>query len=495
METVTEAPPRTHATKEKASKPPKAPKAPSSPTKKLLIGLGALVVLLVVVALVFGGGDDGDGVEVETAVSAVRAITQTVTASGQVRPEVEVIISSDVSGEIVFLGVEEGDRVERGQLLLRVQPDFYASQREQAEAGVLQSQAGVEQARADVARAQGEQRRAETELARTQGLVERGAAGSAELDAARAAVENARAAVTIAQANERAAAFSVRSAQATLRQASQQLGKTSIYAPIAGTVSQLNVELGERVVGTAQMAGTEILRVAELDRMQLEVDVNENDVVNIALGDSARIEVDAYPDRALAGLVTQIANSARVSGLGTQDQVTNFPVEIRILGAGGDATTGALVAATAEEPGPAPSAPPQLRPGMSGTVDVFTRTVEGAVVVPIQAVTIRDYNALRREERRARAGDGADADEAADEAPIPDEEDLRRVVFVIEDGKAVMREVQTGIQDDTHIAVTSGLGAGEVVVSGPFRLLRTELEDGDAVRPRDPDAEPLEEEE
>src|SRR5690606_34011676 len=294
----------------------------------------------------------------------------------------------------------------------------------------------------------------------------------------------------IAEAGENAAAFNVRAAQATLRQASQQLGRTSIYAPISGTVSQLNVELGERVVGTAQMAGTEIMRIAELDRMQIEVDVNENDVVHVQLGDSARIEVDAYPDRPLAGVVTQVANSARVSGLGTTEQVTNFPVEIRVLGAGGDSTTAALVATSAEEGAVATGAPPRLRPGMSGTVDVFTRTVEGAVVVPIQAVTVRDFNALAREARRAARARGEDVDET----PIPDAEDLRRVVFVVEGGKAVMREVQTGIQDDTHIEIVSGLSGGETVVSGPFRLLRTELEDGDPVRPRDPDAEPLSEE-
>ncbi|MDX1418881.1 MAG: efflux RND transporter periplasmic adaptor subunit [Rubricoccaceae bacterium] len=489
METVTAPPPRTPAAQDPAAPPPTTPKAGASPTKKILIALGVLVGLVVVAALVFGGDGGGEGVEVETAVASSRAVTQTVTASGQVRPEVEVAISSDVSGEIVFLGVEEGDVVERGQLLIRVQPDFYASQREQAEANVLQAQAGVEQARADRARAEVERRRARTEFERTEEIVARGAAPAAELDAARAALENAEATVATAAASERAAQFSVRAAQATLRQASQQLGKTSIYAPITGTVSQLNVELGERVVGTAQMAGTEILRIAELDRMQLEVDVNENDVVHVQLGDSARVEVDAYPDRPLSGVVTQIANSARVSGFGTTEQVTNFPVEIRILGADGDAGTGALVASAADEGGPT-AAPPRLRPGMSGTVDVYTQTIRGAVVVPIQAVTIRDFNALAREARR----EARERGEEVDETPIPDEEDLRRVVFAVEDGEVVMREVETGIQDDTHIEITSGLAGGETVVSGPFRLLRTELDDGDPVQPRDPDAEPLDDE-
>ena len=458
----------------------------SNPTRKLLFILGGLGGLLIVVALVAAAlGGDEEGIEVETAEAQVRSITQTVTASGQVRPEIDLAISSDVSGEIVFLGVEEGDVVQRGQLLIRVQPDFYASQREQAEAGVLSAQADVERSNADIERAQVELRRAQTELTRMEQLVERGAAPSSDLDAARSAFQNAEAAVGIAQANQRAAEFRVRSSQATLRQASQQLGKTSIYAPISGTVSQLNMELGERVVGTAQMTGTEIMRIAELDQMLLEVDVNENDVVNISLSDSARIEVDAFPERPLHGTVSQIANSARVSGMGTQEQVTNFPVEIRI-GPGADTSGTRLVAASTEREA---MPMPQLRPGMSGTVDIYTQTVEGAVVVPIQAVTIRDFNAIRREERRNAEED----DEDATAAPIPDEEDLRRVVFIVEDGTVVMREVQTGIQDDTHIEILSGLSGGETVVSGPFRLLRTDLEDGDMVRVRDPDAGPMDE--
>ena len=458
----------------------------SNPTRKILFILGGLVgLLLIVVVLAAVLGGDEEGIEVETAEAQVRSITQTVTASGQVRPEIDLAISSDVSGEIVFLGVEEGDVVQRGQLLVRVQPDFYASQREQAEAGVLSAQADVERSRADVERAQVEQRRAQMELTRMEQLVERGAAPSSDLDAARSVLQNAEASIGIAQANQRAAEFRVRSAQATLRQASQQLGKTSIDAPISGTVSQLNMELGERVVGTAQMTGTEILRIAELDQMLLEVDVNENDVINISLTDSARIEVDAFPDRPLRGTVSQIANSARVSGMGTQEQVTNFPVEIRI-GPGADTSGTRLVAATTEREA---MPMPQLRPGMSGTVDIYTQTVSGAVVVPIQAVTIRDFNAILREERRNAEDDEADANAA----PIPDEEDLRRVVFIVEDGAVVMREVETGIQDDTHIEILSGLSGGEIVVSGPFRLLRTDLEDGDLVRVRDPDAEPMDE--
>ena len=465
----------------------------SNPTRKLLMILGGAVVLIILISIlakVMGGGEEAT--EVEVAETQIRAITQTVTASGQVRPEVEVAISSDVSGEIVFLAVEEGDVVQRGQLLIRVQPDFYASQREQAQAGLLQAQADVERASADVGRADVEINRLRTEFERTEQLVERGAVGSAELDAAQAALAGGQSNREIAAASQRASNYRVLSARATLRQASQQLGKTNIYAPISGTVSQLNVELGERVVGTAQMTGTEIMRIAELDQMMIEVDVNENDVVNIELADSARIEIDAFRDASLSGSVTQIANSARVSGMGTQEQVTNFPVEVRILDsnmpvqADSGATT---VAAVVAEETPAPIGNvPTLRPGMSGTVDIYTRTIPNAIVVPLQAVTVRDFNEIRRDEqrraRRERSDDESNG-EATEEEEIPEEEDLRRVVFLIEDGNAAMREVETGIQDATHIEIRSGLSGGETVIKGPFRMLRTELEDGDAVTERE----------
>ena len=444
----------------------RGPRPAASPTRKLLVILG-IVALVLVAALVavraLSGGEEGE--EVETAAVQVRTITQTVSASGRVRPEVEVAISSDVSGEVVFLGVAEGDRVERGQLLARIRPEFYAEQRAQAEAALLTAQADAERAAA-------ERRRADTELARARELFERGLIPEADFQTARTAAETA-------AAGERAARFRTQSAQSTLRQAGQQLGQTALYAPIAGVVSQLNVELGERVVGTAQMSGTELMRIAELDRMLLEVDVNENDVVHIEVGDSARVEIDAFPDEPLRGTVTQIANSARVAGQGTTQQVTNFPVEVLVDAPADEAPS---VAATA--PGEARGAPARLRPGMSGTVDVFTRSVPGAVVVPIQAVTVRDMNEVRRQAARRAAGDDDDAEEA-DAAPADDEpEDLRRVVFVVRDGKAVLVEVETGIADETHVEVRSGLTGGETVITGPFRLLRADLEPDAPVRVR-----------
>lgn len=429
----------------------------ASPTKKILIGLGLAVVLLIALIAVFGRGGE-EGVAVETAPVEIRSVTRTVTASGEISPEVDVSISPDVSGEIVFLGVEEGDPVRGGQLLVRIRSDLYASQQAQA-------QAGVRAASADAAQAQAELERAQQTLARQENLFERGVVARAELEAAQSAVRTARAAVQAAQS--RAA-----NARAGAQQAAEQVRQTAIYAPIGGTVSQLNVEQGERVVGTAQMAGTEILRIARLDAMEIQAEVNETDVVHITQGDSARVEVDAYPDRPLGGVVTQIANSARMENQGTAQAVTNFPVTVRITD---DRREPTLTAGPAEE---GAGETVRLRPGMSGTVDIFTRTVRNAVAVPIQAVTVRDFNEVAREERRAARARGEDVDSTA----ISDEEDLRRVVFVMTDeGTADMREVETGIADETHIVILSGLEGGEQVITGPFRMLRSVLMPGDAV--------------
>jgi HlyD family secretion protein len=433
----------------------RAPAGKRSPTRIIAFVLGASLVLLVVVLAVASRGGDS-GVEVETSGVQVRAITQAVTGSGKIRPEVEVPISSEVSGEVVFLGVQEGDRVREGQLLLRIRADFYTAQREQAEAGLLQAQAEESRARAELIRA-------ESDVVRQRDLAGRGVVPASELEAAETRFE-------VAQANAQAAEYRVRSARASLSQAGDQLRRTTIYAPMSGTVSMLNVELGQRVVGTAQMTGTEIMRIAELDEMELEVDINENDVVNISLGDSARVEVDAYPEQPFFGVVTQIANSARISGAGTQDQVTSFPVKIKLSGGAEPTDTSSLAVADAPEQAP-PMRLPLLRPGMSGTVDIYTATLDNAVVVPIQAVTVRDFNAVRR-------ASGEEVDPLA-------REDLRRVVFVVNGDAVEMVEVETGISDDTHIAVLRGLNGAETVVTGPFRVLRTELSDGATVRVRE----------
>ena len=440
-----------------------------SATRRILLITGVLVALLVLLGVVgaatglFGDGDGG--VEVETAKAERRDVTQTVTASGKVQPEVEVNISPDVSGEIVALNVNEGDEVQRGDLLVKIRPDFYAAQVEQAEAGVLQARAGQAQAKASLLQA-------EVDFKRQEDLFGKGVTAESDYQTAKTQYEMQQAALEAAQ-------YAVRSAEARRDEAQEQLSKTNIYAPMNGTVSMLAVEEGERVVGTSQMAGTEMMRIARLDQMEMEVDVNENDVVNVSIGDTARVEVDAYPERPFDGVVTEIANSARVTAQGTQEQLTNFPVKIRILGVSGAEDEATSEGVRREEVPGAPLTIAGLRPGMSGTVDVFTQTSPDAIAVPIQAVTVRDFNQVQPDTTAAEA----ESDGGAPAGPV--EEDLRRVVFLVENDEAKMVEVETGIADDTHIAVRSGLSGGETVIVGPYSAVSRELQPGTPVEVED----------
>lgn len=477
-------------------------KKESNPTRRLVIIIGVLLALLLVAAV--GGralgilGTGGKGILVETAKAEIRDVTELVTASGRVQPETEVKISPDVSGEIIHLGVVEGQQVDKGALLIRIRPDFYQAQYERAKAGVAQARAGSSRAKADLLNA-------ELEMERARQLFDRNVIPEAEYDQVRTALE-------IAKANYDAAQFQVDAALASKSEAEEQLAKTSIYSPMTGTVSMLNVELGERVVGTMQMPGTEMLRIARLDQMEVEAEVNENDVVNISLGDTARIEVDAYPGQSFRGLVTEIANSARIAAQGTQEQVTNFPVKVRILDIhNADKAPGGPGEITAEEVA-LPDFVPQFRPGMSSTVDISTDFEPDCITVPIQAVTVRDFSAIESDpnegaedgqeedddasEQAANddetdAASGRQTDNASDDGPAdggnPDrplsvpEEDLRRVVFVKEGDEAKMVEVETGIADMSHIQITSGIEADEVVIIGPYSAVSRNLSDGDKV--------------
>jgi HlyD family secretion protein len=432
----------------------------SSPTKRIIKVLGIVVLVLIVltVGLRTTGviGNNNEGLPIDLTSVERRTITQVVTASGRIQPEVEVIISPDVSGEIVSLTVVEGQNVERGQLLARIKPDNYVAQVEQAEAGVFQARANKAQREADYINAERAYRRQE--------------ALRASEAVSQSALDQAETAMKIAEASLEAASYGVRSAEARLREAREQLQRTSIFAPMDGTISQLNVELGERVVGANMMTGTDMMHIAQLDRMELIVDVNENDVVNIIAGDSAQIEIDAYPGRSFQGVVSEIANSARVSGAGTQEQVTNFPVKIRLLDARPPGTPDATM--DSETPSET-TGRPNFRPGMSGTVDIFTETREGVLAIPIQAVTVRDI--LKFDSTAA--------------ANTELEEDLRRVVFRLVDGKAEMMEVATGIADDTHLEVMSGLSLGDEVITGPYSAISRVLEPGMAVRNKESENE------
>jgi HlyD family secretion protein len=425
----------------------------------MLYAGGALLAVLLVVGGLgwqlgwFGGGEAG--LQVETEQAERRTITQTVTAFGRAQPEVEVMISPDVSGEIVELPVQEGDAVQKGDLLARLKPDDYRAQQQEREAQVAQQKANLARRRADSVQAR-------QTFERKKELYEKGVIPESEF-------ENAQSSYQQAVAQLEAARYRVESARASLRDAREQLQKTRLYAPMDGTVSKLTVEVGERVVGTRQRSGTEMMKIAQLDRMEVEVDVNENDVVNVAARDTASIEIDAYPDRALRGVVTEIANSARIENQGSQQQATNFPVTIRVLG---DPNTGPAAFRSSEgvsrpeKPADATDSP-VLRPGMSGSVDIYTATEEDAVAVPIQAVTVRDFNEV---------GPDAEADSSAKSGG--GQEDLRRVVFVAEADTARMVEVNTGIADDTHMEVRAGLDGGERVITGPYKAVSQELEPG-----------------
>ena len=441
----------------------------SNSTRTLLIVIGVIVLLIAVMAGLNAAGVFGekdDGIVVETDTVEKRMITQTVTASGNIQPEIEVSISPDVPGEIIELPVKEGDRVDRGDLLVRIRPDDYLAQVERGQASVLQAKAIRAQRRADLLNA-------EIEAKRQEDLFKKEAVSDSEYQRAKTQFE-------VAKAGYEAADYSVQSSEAQLREFQEQLDKTSIYAPMSGTISMLEVELGERVVGTSQMAGTEMMRVAKLDQMEIEVDVNENDVVNVSLIDSSIIEIDAYPDRTFRGTVTEIANSARVSAAGTQEQVTNFPVKIRVKDRH-NVEAGAMLASVEDvsmnEIPPPETAIPNFRPGMSGTVDIYTRSVPDAVVVPIQAVTVRDFNKIKQE-KAAEEGESEDGETTETEEPEEADvlvEDLRKVVFLFIDGKARMVEVETGISDDSHIEIKSGIKEGDEVIIGPYRAVSRQL--------------------
>jgi HlyD family secretion protein len=455
-----------------------------SATQRILKVAGSLAVVLTLALGIswwmgwLGGGEKE--MRVETTEVQRRDITQTVTAFGRVQPEREITISPDVPGEIIALPIEEGERVRRGELLAEIEAKDYVAQTQQQRAGVQQAQADLQGLKADSAQAR-------QEYERKKKLFEQEMISRQEFETAETAYEQA-----IAQL--RSARYSVDQARARLQESREQVQQTSIYAPISGVVSRLNVEEGERVVGTDRQPGTEMMRIARLDQMEVEVDVNENDVVNVANGDTAAVEVDAYPDRSFKGIVTEIANSARVSGQGTQEQVTNFPVTIRLTSphnqrpqqAAPDSATG-RAGLQQREARFGPQGMPTFRPGMSATVDISTETVTDAISVPIGAVTVRDFNDMQPQPDSAdgesgnapkrHAGRGGGKGGSSGRA-----EDLRQVVFLAQEGEARMTEVETGISDQTHIYVRSGLEEGQTIVTGPYRAVREGLRPDMALR-------------
>ena len=444
--------------------------------------LGGVVVLLVIFLLVAKSAG-WIGKEKPTEVDFVKVgrtdIIETVSASGKIQPEVEVKITPDVPGEIIGLYVKEGDSVKKGQLLLKVQPENYISITQRAEAVVNQSKASSEQARSTIAQAEARVIRAQAEYDRQKRLFDDKVISASDLEIAETNLKVAKQDVAAAKANLEASTFNIRSAEAGLKDASENLRKTSIYAPMNGIVSKLAVELGERVVGTSQMAGTEMIRIANLNNMEVRINVNENDIVRVSLGDTANIDVDSYSltGKKFKGIVTQIANTANGSG-GTlaaasaaTDAVTEFEVRIRIL----PESYRDLIDRKAKKVYP-------FKPGMTATVDIITEKKEKVLSVPIAAVTTRDGN--NAEEKKDQQGPPSD-DQNTNEPAKPKKKDLpKEVVFVAgADNKAKLREVKTGITDTAAgtIEIKDGLKEGEQIISGPFIAVSKKLKDGDVV--------------
>ena len=370
------------------------------------------ISFFIFIATQIGWISSEDPISVKTELVEKRDIIETVSASGKIQPETEVKISPDVSGEIVSLYVMEGDKVEKGDLLLKIKPDTYQSMLERSQASLNTSKSALEKAIAQLSES-------ESNFSRNKILFENGTISRSEF-------EKIEASYKVAVLSVEDGEYMVSSAEASLREAQENLNKTNIYAPISGTISRLNIELGERVVGTAQMAGTELLRLANLNLMEVAVEVNENDINSVSLNDTALIEVDAYLGNTYKGIVSEIANSANVMGV-SADQVTNFEVKVRIL----DEVS--------------------FRPGMTATVDIQTERAYAVLSLPIQAVTTRK-----------------------DTANIQDKVEC---VFAFEENNANFIKVETGIQNDEFIQIISGLEEGQDIIIGPYSAVSRLLED------------------
>jgi len=397
--------------------------------KPLIITLAIASILIIVLISVFmKKGERPINVTVSTV--EARTITQTVSSIGKIQPETEVKISSQTSGEVMFLGVKEGDTVKMRQLLARINPDIVETQLEQVRASAEAAKMDIEARKSDKERAQNDYNRAKE-------LVEKKFISQQEFEMSRSAYEMSLSAY-------RAALSRYDQAKATLRQFERSIARTAIFSPINGIVTSLSVELGEKVVGTEMMMGTEMMRVSDLSVMNAVVDVDENDIVLVKIGDKAIIEIDAIPDRQYQGEIIEIGHSAKVNALGTQDQVTNFAVKVRLI-----------------------EHEPRLRPGMSCNVEIKTDTRENVLAVPLQSVTIRETKKDDDENRNI------DNQQNAQKSKAPPS-----VVFIKDGDVAKMVQVETGIADRGFIEITSGLKKDETVISGSFQAVSKLLSDG-----------------
>lgn len=407
--------------------------------KLLLFSIIGVIILLIVIAVIASGKKDKI-VTVQTEKVSKRNITQVVSGTGTINPEIKVDISAEISGEIVQLPFKEGDTVKKGDLLVKIKAETYGAR-------INQQQAGVQYSRTQVEVAENNLRKAELELQRTQQLFQSGLVSQSDLD-------NARIAYEVAVSNVKSSNANVRQNLAMLQQSSQDLSKATIRSNMDGIVTALNNELGEKVVGTQQMAGTVIMTVSDLAVMDAEIEVSETDITNVKLCDTADVEVDAFPDRIIKGYVYEISNSAKSKGQGTQEQVVNFIVKIRII-----------------------DKDVQLKPGMSCNAEIKVNSKTDIISIPIQCVTARE------EEKNEETSD-EDVKRKSEEN-LKKKEKPREVVFIVEEGtpsKVKIVQVKTGISDDRYIEILEGLTYDQIVVKGPYKAISKELDEGTVIK-------------
>ncbi len=442
---------------------------------KYLIIATIILIIIAIIGKRLGWFGNAEEFEINTEKAIKRTIVEIITANGKIQPETEVKISSDVSGEIVELNVKEGDEVKKGDLLLKIKPDTYISSLERIEATLNSAKANLANSKARLAQIEAQFTQTELTYNRNKKLFEQGAISQSDFDNATSAYAMGKADVEATKQNVVASDFSVKSAEASLKEANENLTKTSIYAPMSGTISKLSVEYGERVVGTMQMTGTELLRIANLNIMEVKVDVNENDIVHVKLNDTASIDVDAYTQQKFKGLVTSIANSSNstsATNIVSTDQVTNYEVKIRIL----PESYQNLI------PKNNPKYYP-FRPGMSATVDIQTKVERNVLSVPMQSVTTRIDSSQNKFKKMPKKSN-------ADQEIKTEDNEYKEYVFKFDNNTNTvsMIQVKTGIQDNNYIQVISGIKENDEVISAPYNVISKKLKDKSKVKKVAPEA-------
>ncbi len=439
--------------------------------KKLWIILGATAVLAIIIIAAVVKGKRDEGIKVATEKVTRRTIIQTVSANGKIQPEKDIKISPYISGEVVELYVKEGNQVKKGDLLAKIDPEIYISQYDQSEAGLNTQKANLANSKARLIQTKATFDNARQTFERQEKLYKEGVISKAEFDKAKAEYLVSQAQVTAGEQDILASDFMVKSSEAGLKKSKEDLNRTTIFAPNDGTVSKLSVLKGERVTGASQFSsGTEIMRIANLNEMESQVEVNENDIVRVSMGDTALIEVDAYLNRKFKGIVTEIATSANTTGTSV-DQVTNFNVKIHLL----KSSYEDLLSTVHPEYSP-------FRPGMSCTVEIQTEIAENVLTVPIQAVTTRvakDSLDKINDKNKVKVEDGDHREEIV---TAKKKEEVQECVFLLSDGTAKKMNVKTGIQDNTYIQILTGLKLGDEIITAPYTAVSKTLKDGDKVK-------------